>query len=297
MNDTTYAIRYLLGELSEDEQAELEERYVDDPRIFDEIARAESDLVDDYVRGKLAPEARERFERVYLAHSRRRDRLKFVEALLTRLDRAETAIVAAPSAGIESAWRTWLDRMLRPRPAFGFAFAILLIASGVWLALEARRTRQEAVQREAARTNQERRDREAEARASAEKAGASQAATRRPPTVVVLALNAGAGARAVEPSSPTPLVIFAGISEVRLQLSLPPLDYPSYRVILRSVGGAEIFRRGDLRAAAAGPTVVITLDVPASAFESSDYTLTLQGATTGGGFEDVSRLLIRADKR
>jgi len=65
----------------------------------------------------------------------------------------------------------------------------------------------------------------------------------------------------------------------------------------RYAGGAEIFSRGDLTAAAAGSRVVITLDVPASAFESGDYMLTVQGATTSGDFEDVSRSLIRADKR
>src|SRR6516225_5657472 len=74
MNDSTYLTRYLLGELSEDERTALEEQYIADPNIFGEVARAESDLVDDYVRGKLAPEAHERFERVYLARPQRIER-------------------------------------------------------------------------------------------------------------------------------------------------------------------------------------------------------------------------------
>jgi hypothetical protein len=80
-------------------------------------------------------------------------------------------------------------------------------------------------------------------------------------------------------------------------LSMRQLDYPSYRVILRSVGGAEVFRRDELKPPAAGSQADITLSVPASAFESGDYMLILQGATSGGGFEDVSRSIIRADKR
>jgi hypothetical protein len=298
MNESTHMTRYLLGELSEDEQAALEEQYVGDPRIFDEVARAESDLVDDYVRGKLAPEARARFERVYLAHPQRRKRLKFAEALVTRLDQMErpVSVDAAPSASVGFDWRTWLDQ-LGPKPVLGLAFATLLLVSGVWLVFEARRTRQEAVQRESARTDQERQNREADARAAAEKARAEQAAAARPPTVVVLALSVGPGARAVDTSSPTPLVIPAGTSEVRLQLSMQPLDYASYRVILRSVGAAEILRRGELTPAAAGSHADITLTVSANAFESGDYMLTLQGARSGGGFEDLSRSLIRVDRR
>ena len=111
MNDSTYLTRYLLGELSEDERTALEEQYIADPNIFGEVARAESDLVDDYVRGKLAPEAHERFERVYLARPQRRERVKFAEALLTRLDRAETPVaVGASSADAWFDWRAALDR-------------------------------------------------------------------------------------------------------------------------------------------------------------------------------------------
>ena len=284
MNDSTYLTRYLLGELSDDERTAFEEHYVADPSIFDEVAKAESDLVDDYVRGNLAREVRERFERVYLAHPQRRQRVKFAEALQTRLDRTETPVAAGASS---AAWLDWLapNRMLRPKPALGLAFATLVIASGVWLVFEARRTRQEAVQREAARTDQERREREADPHAAA-----------RPPSVVALELRVG-GARAVDTSSPTPLVIPAGTSDVLLQLSLPQLDYRSYQVILRSVGGAEILRRGELSRAAPGSGADISLSVPASAFESGDYMLIVQGATSGDGFEDVSRSFIRADKR
>jgi anti-sigma factor RsiW len=87
--------RYLFGEFSEDERAALEERYISDPRLFDEVVRAESDLLDDYVRGTLTPEIRERVERVYLTHPQRRERLKFAEALLTKLERTEGLAASA----------------------------------------------------------------------------------------------------------------------------------------------------------------------------------------------------------
>lgn len=306
MNDSTHPThltRYLLGELSEDEQAALEEQYVADPRIFDAVAMVENDLVDDYVRGKLPPESRERFERLYFAHPQRRDRVRFAAALLARVDASDSSSVpgAAPAAmGI--AWRSVRklsgvgDWLLRPMPALAFAFATLLLASGVWLVFEARRTRQDAAQREAARTDQERREPETAARAGAAQGAADQPAPARPPGVVVLALAVGS-VRGVDTASPTPLSIPPGATEVRLQLSMQEHDYPTYQVILRRIGGAEILRRAPLTPAVAGTAATITLSVPASELASGDYMLTLQGATDHGAFEDVSHSLIRADKR
>ena len=45
--------RYLLGELSEQEQDSLEERYFRDPKLFNAVLQVESELVDAYARGQL----------------------------------------------------------------------------------------------------------------------------------------------------------------------------------------------------------------------------------------------------
>ena len=298
MNDSRYMTRYLLGELSEDEQAAFEEQYVAEPRIFDEVVKAESDLLDDYVRGKLAPEARERFERLYLAHPQRRERVKFAQALVTRLDRSEDPGVAAavPMFAARFASRRWRDGLLRPKPALGFAFATLLIASGIWLVFEARRTRQETGDRQVARSDQAHRGGAPDAPASTGQTPADRADAAHSPIVAVLTLNIGSDVRAADTSFPTSLVIPPGATEVRLQLRMRQHEYPIYRVIIRRAGGAEILRRDQLSAAAAASGAIITLSVPASQFESGDYVLTLQGAI-GGRFEDLSRSLVRADKR
>src|SRR5215208_6229734 len=89
MNDATHLMtRYLLGELSEGEQSALEQACFDDPRVFAELTAAEEGLVDDYARDRLSPEVRARFERVYLADPRRRERVQFAHALIARLDGA-----------------------------------------------------------------------------------------------------------------------------------------------------------------------------------------------------------------
>ena len=55
--------RYLLGELPEAERAALEEAYFNDRRLFEQVVRAENELVDRYARGLLPPPVRERFEK------------------------------------------------------------------------------------------------------------------------------------------------------------------------------------------------------------------------------------------
>src|SRR5258705_11777774 len=78
--------RYLLGELSDSEQAALEEKYFTDPKVFDKMVKAENELVDNYARGLLNPEWREKIEQNYVAHPKRRDRAEFAHTLATKHD-------------------------------------------------------------------------------------------------------------------------------------------------------------------------------------------------------------------
>jgi hypothetical protein len=80
------ATRYLLGELTDGESTDLEAKYFADPALFESIAAAESKLIDDFNRGRLPVEIRERFERHYLAHPARLQRSEFGGALAERID-------------------------------------------------------------------------------------------------------------------------------------------------------------------------------------------------------------------
>ena len=234
---------------------------------------------------------------MYLANPQRRERVRFAEALVTRVDRAGALPVAGAAAAVapERGWRAWLDALRAPKPALGLAFATLILASGVWMVFEVRRTRQDAVQREAARVDQERRDREAQGQTVPPPPERTAAGSRA--STVVLALTVGGGARAPDTSSPTPLVVPADASSVRLELNLRDREYSTYRVMLRAVGGVEVMRRDQLVPAPAGSAATIAVTVAASQLQSGDYILTLQGATRNGDYDDVSQSLIRVDKK
>ena len=98
-------------------------------------------------------------------------------------------------------------------------------------------------------------------------------------------------------SDETRKLIIAGNVQVRLQLNFEAGDYASYRAVLRTAEGDEIWRQDQLtsRPTTSGPAVVVQL--PASRFRSRDYTIRLGGVTTEGEVEEVSSYYFRVEKR
>jgi len=119
--------RYLLGELAETEQMALEDDFLTDPKLFTRVAEAENDLVDDYVRDRLAGAECARFERYYLAHPNRRQRMAAAQALLIRANEAAQATAAVTSTP-ETRWSNWLQALSVLRLAFGLAKTAITIA-------------------------------------------------------------------------------------------------------------------------------------------------------------------------
>jgi len=73
--------RYLLGELSEEQQIEIEDRAFADQEYLAGITAVENDLIDEYVRHELSESDRRRFEERFLASAARRKRVEFAKAL------------------------------------------------------------------------------------------------------------------------------------------------------------------------------------------------------------------------
>src|SRR5262245_47774225 len=77
--DDALLVRYLLGELTPEEQALVEARYLADSEFHDELRAVERDLIDQYVRGELADTAA--FESRFLTSPSRRQKVEFARAL------------------------------------------------------------------------------------------------------------------------------------------------------------------------------------------------------------------------
>lgn len=314
--------RYLLGELSESEQAALEEKYFTDPQVFDQVLKTESELVDGYVRGQLSNEVRERFEKSYLKHPARRERMQFASALAARLDQeVKEPVTNSEQLASPVSWWQRVSASLRGQRLtlrFSLALATLLIMIGsVWVLIESRRQQRELAQTQAAYEAEQRRERQQsqqaadEGRRPEELAAGPGRVERSPqqipqpkPTPIVsstprsvsLALTVG-GVRGGDNSRIPTLIIPPGTTQARLLLNFKENDYPSYRASIQTIAGAEIFSQTGVKPGRAKTGVSFVFTVPASTLASGDYILTLRGVSPSGEIDDLSKSLFRVEKR
>ena len=72
---------YLLGQLSDEEQQQIEERLMVEDDLFEELEISKGELIEEYCAGELAPKEHNWFERHYLASPEGRQRYTFNVAL------------------------------------------------------------------------------------------------------------------------------------------------------------------------------------------------------------------------
>jgi hypothetical protein len=94
--------RYLLGQMSEREEAQVERDYLASDAALEELRAREDELIEDYLAGSLEPSEQDRFERVFLATPARLQRLIFIRALHDRA--AEPRAVLPRSARSTRPW-------------------------------------------------------------------------------------------------------------------------------------------------------------------------------------------------
>jgi hypothetical protein len=323
-------VRYLLGDLPEEAQVEIETRAFQDQQYLRNIQAVESDLIDAYVQGRLSEGERQQFEGRFFASAERRRKVEFARAL---------ARVAPEFAVIEkaarprrtpapAAWPSIFDAFLRrlgPAVKYGLAAAALLIViGGSWLIVESLRLRaqlaalraeqqaqerqQQALQQQIA-DEQARRDqlstqlqREREERERSQqlvgelqrKLEASAAPPAQPAVVSLLlwpGISRGGGAR-------SKLVIPQAAQRVRIQIGVEPEEqYRSFQVELRAPGGQPIWTQNHLSARPVRGGRAVILNLPASILKAGGYELALMGVTAEGTTEEVGYYYIDVLKR
>jgi hypothetical protein len=316
------ATRYLLGELAEPEQTALEEKYFADPQLFDQLVKAETELVDDYARGRLSPQLRQRFEQAYLAHPQRRERLRFAEALVSKLDQIDASEAAGKQSIRAPSWSVRFASLFQgllqgEQRALAFSMMLVLLfltLGSLWLFFKGRRVGQELAQTQALQAAQEQRERQLQqqlanertrnqeltaelekARAAAPPTGAAPPESSAPAFVSLLLF--ASGVRGAETGVPPTLIVPRGTQQVRLQLKLKDNSYQRYQLELRAIGGKEIFSRQSVKPHATKTGASFVLSLPAAKFSSGDYMLTLKGVTQDGAVEDVSKSLFRVEMK
>ncbi len=274
-------IRYLLGDVPEDEQIRIEERFFTDDEYFEQLLALEDDLIDDYVNGELTDRERKQFEEYFLAPPTRRQRVEFAKTFMRAGSLLPLAEIAMPGEARPEPvpwWRTvmvfWRAQSLLRR--FALAASVVLALGGSWLIVDTMRLRNQVEQLQA-----EEFQRDVKAIISAP-----------PRDSLAFALFPG---RTRDIEGTNRFVIPQDADSVQLRLYLPAVaagvtDPPSrYRAVVRTAEGNEVWSQDGLEAQRTGlrEEAIVILDLPTPILPEGDYIITLSRRKTNGDFEDV----------
>lgn len=266
-------VRYLLGDLPEEETEHLDEQSVVDDVFAQRLRIAEDDLVDAYVSGTLAEADRTRFEAFYLSSPRRRQKVAFAEELLRAVDGPAPAVARAEVGGARGG-------MARARRAWPVAAAAVLVLGCSLLLLQDMQLRRglREVQRSAAAADERtsaiagQLD-ELRAANSAVEQELSRARSAQPPAAVALVLlpqTRGVG--------PVPFVALHGAGVVSFELQIETARFTRYEAALRDPATARIvWRSPPLAASRSNEPPSVSVAVPANVMEPQHYSLELSG--------------------
>jgi hypothetical protein len=133
-------IRYLLNELSDEDQARFEEAYLADGSLFEQVRAVEEELIEDYVKGNLSSSEHRLFERHYLASEQRRARIETARQLvhLCSLEQPPVATATGDGGGGKfSSLYSWIGLFAKqPMALGGGAAAAVLLILGLGLGIE-----------------------------------------------------------------------------------------------------------------------------------------------------------------
>ena len=322
--------QYLRGDLSEQEQEQIERRLISQDDYFEELLIAEEELTDDFVSGHLPESDSAKVSHRFLSVPELQQEVIFSKAL--RLHAAEYARRAAPQSQMERPppLLMTLTAFLR-RPAVGFSLAaalLLAVCGAVWMAaqnsqlrarveqLQARPTampaptpqtdllEQLASERERGEQLAARLSGEQEQRAEAERK--LEEARRQPPRprlqqspgsplVAVFTLSPGL----IRGSGPglKRISVPPGGGRVLMRLDLAADNYPTYRATLKTLEGSELLSLSNLRALSDGDGKTVALILPAAKLApNNDYQILLKGKPPTGGYEDAGTYTFRVVK-
>lgn len=265
--------RYLLGQLPEEEQAELERLYLADDDLYEQLLSLEDDLRDAYVRNQLSSADREAFEQRLLAAPRQKQDQKFARDLCLYLEGAPTELV--PRTQSFPKWKLLLRALSAQRrmvfvPALSFTI-LVLIAGGVWLGHKSAYP----------------------PAAGSQTASGGSSGGQADPRTIALVLTPGLVRGAAEQSKP--VVIPPDVVRVRLEAPVQ-VSYQHYEAILQTVEGDRIWNKKDLEAEAFPGGKRIVLYLPANLLPPGDYILTIRGLQAAENSATVAEYAFRVRK-
>jgi len=298
--------RYLLGELSQSEQSEVEERLFADPEYFSQFRAAEDELIDEYLYGDLDGSERERFEKYFVTTPERRESLRVARALQQYIVKngssAATEYAGEVPATAFSAKRSILDILgLRSNALrFSMAAAVIVIVAGVvWLVVRMGQNNsgpsithitnvqpspEQPAQVQPGQNNQNLSVEPSNANRKGETGKESSAGNPRPPqhptarySFLILPIRQVRGEGGVNK-----ITVPADAGIVNLKVPLIEEGYDSYRVVLQTNSEKPVKSWSNLKPINEDTGQIISVDIPAQSLRQHKYRLVLSGVSNNG---------------
>jgi hypothetical protein len=276
-------IQYLLGELSEEERLELEDRYLADPDLFHELLEVETDLYEDYARGKMSAREQRKFERQFLTAQRGRERLALLRSLGNH--------VSAQTRLRTSFWeRVRIGALDRRHRLLATALVLLLLGLGVWKNFSFWSGR--GVHKEAYGAQGTLGPKSKSGRADSE-AGSGPQTTIAPSQSTFSATLMPGLFR--DGNQLNVIAVPRGTSIIRLQLVLGHRDHTSHSIFIKTMDGKNIWHVLNLKGDQQLPSVIA--EVPVGVLVPGDYLISVTEGTVGSAAEDLHVYACRVTKQ
>ena len=323
INKEGVLVRYLLGQLPEEEQQQIEQRAFDDDEFYRQLLEVEDDLRCGYAQGTLPLAQKTLFEKRFLIFADERNRVTIARDMIAELRQApaEDASKVTSSQAVrrnDPRVLSWFFSSGSPVTRFAISAAALVVVSGVvWLLFETAQLRNEIdrLRAERAAAEQQLGERSVEERARAEqldkqlgeerdrRAQLEQELARRGEqaddrlgrnAVVALFLTPG---RIRGGGETKRLVLAPGVEQVRLRLELTGDISSRYRAVVLNSEGKEIWNRAAPTARREGARPFISFTLPARILVEDDYELKLTGLDNTGQPERTDSYYFTALKK
>jgi predicted ribosome quality control (RQC) complex YloA/Tae2 family protein len=307
-------VSYLLGDLPEEEQIQIEERFFTNDDYFEQVCSVEDALVDDYAQESLTESERGKVERLLLASPRQAREIKFVRELIRHVSETPSEELPEPNfIPVErpGKWQSLLHLLHSGdmRRRFSLAVTLLLIMTGIYMAIWNRVLQREIRQMQTRQAALEERDQELrqligqqangheavvkeleserERREQLEEELAALQASRpliSTNEIAILDLKTDSFTRG--DGELQVVAIQRGVSRLQIRFDLDQDDYKLYSAVIKTFEGREVWSKDQIRPGK-GNLARIVLTLPASILANHDYILTLKGQTESGGRVEI----------
>ncbi len=325
-----YMVRYLLGQMSEEERADFEKQYLANEELFEELVAAEAETVRSYLQGSGSEAEREKFDRHYLTAPSRRRHVEFEKSLAEYVSqhapaqaaRADQEIKgdkshasasmasALPNVGSRPGLQSAVGSVKSGLYLWRFAAVVavlLLLLGGSWLVLVNRRLNHEIQQLHLEQSQREQEEQQLHQQVADLDAQLQQQrkvtndqqqiiAQLQSPDLAGTPFTFSPGlVRRVDQQ--TAIVIPRGLSLIPLQLRLERDEYLRYAVSLETPEGDRVWQQQNLASLKSKHQHVIALKVPAKLLQSRTYILIVTGTAADGTTEEVAAYTFRVLKQ